>query len=691
MTPRGLRLQSAFFEELFEAAPGAIALLTPGGAVLRVNQAFEDLFGYDRAEAVGSNIDDLIVPAELRAVSRRLTRVVGRGEGDVERETVRMRKDGARVDVSLRGQPIRFEGRQLGTYVTYFDITQKKQEKKELREAKEAAEAASVAKSMFLANTSHEIRTPLNAIIGTADLLSESDLEEDQRQFVDILRSAGQTLLDLVNSVLDLSKIEAAAFELDVHPFRLIELIEDVIEVLAVDAHQKGLELIGRVGQNVPTAVVGDETRLRQVLLNLLGNAVKFTESGEVGLSVEQLVPTRAEAGSAPQILFEVWDTGSGISEEARERIFDRFTQADPSTTRKHGGTGLGLTICRSLVELMGGELSLESEVGAGSRFAFRLALPVADEVPEARPEITRVDLSGMQTLVVDDNETNRLILREILSAWGAEVVEADSGSTALGLLRAASADGAPFDLVLLDGHMPGMDGFEVAESIYGDDGIDVATVLMITSLDRPGDIARSRELAVDSYMVKPVQRGPLARRLHTVLQRKRATATTTQAPEPEPPPSSPAAEPAGVPPAAEPAAVPPAADSEVRILVAEDVEDNRLLVQLYLKHTDFRFTMVEDGEQAVAAFREQGPFDIVLMDIQMPNMDGYEATRAIRAIEADEGRGPTPIVALTAHALQEQRVLSRQAGCDEHIIKPIRKQELIDVIRRHAMGDANE
>jgi signal transduction histidine kinase/CheY-like chemotaxis protein len=585
-----------------------------------------------------------------------------------------MRQDGSRVDVSVRAQPITFEGRQVGTYVTFFDITEKKREKLELREAKEAAEAASVAKSMFLANTSHEIRTPLNAILGTADLLDETELTPDQRQFVDILGSAGQTLLDLVNDVLDLSKIEAGGLELDAAPFRLDELVEEVVDVFAIHAHQKSLELVGRLGNDVPAAVVGDATRLRQVLLNLLGNAVKFTDRGEVGLSV-QVAGGARDADAPVRLDFEVWDTGPGIPLDARTRVFERFTQADPSTTRKHGGTGLGLTICRSLVELMGGEMKLESEVGAGSTFSFRLAFPVPSQVPEPLDTLD-VDLTGLRALVVDDSSTNRLILREILGSWGAEVVEAERGGASLERLKEASDEGAPFDLVLLDGHMPEMDGFEVAERISSDPEFRAATILMITSLDRPGDLARSRDLAVDSYMVKPVQRGSLARRLSMVLQTSdRAAKGTTAAkaadrPDPEP---------------AEEGRVAP--DRSFRVLIAEDVEDNRLLVDLYLKDTGHEVIMVENGQEAVEAFQTRGPFDIVFMDIQMPEMDGYDATRAIRSWEEQQRRPRTPIVALTAHALQEQEGMSYEAGCDEHMTKPVRKNQLLQAMYRHAGG----
>ena len=796
----GTRVESAymraFFEQLFDNTPQAVAILEPDGTILGVNREFERIFGYEKWESLGIPIDDLIVLPSERDRTRVITRSVmeqGRAEG----EGLRHAKGSRPVNVSYLAQPIRIDDDIVGMFVIYRDITERRREEahrqrlvalvenstemialarlnglieyantagltllntsltdmvmantrlidlvpteehdgwhalmetlaaeghwsgefdiqdskglcrpvqagifhvyrpdtdmptgiamiardiserkaaeEELRRTKELAEAANVAKSQFLANMSHEIRTPMNAIIGMADLLWDTELTEEQRGYVQVFRTAGSTLLDLINDVLDLSKIEAGEVELERTRFDLEELLGKVADVFALQAHEKGVELVTRILPEVPRWVEGDPSRLRQVLSNLVGNAVKFTTSGEIELEV------RRDRRAGPfRLLFSVRDSGAGISSDRVGLIFERFTQEDASTTRRFGGSGLGLSICRSLVELMGGNIWVQSEIGVGSTFRFtaavKAALPPegAPGAPEAAPE-----LGDCRVLVVDDHETNRVILAETLGAWGASVASASSGPGALAKLREAKGGGSPYDLLILDGHMPDMDGFDVAHEISQEGGLVGSAVLMLSSLDRRSDMERSRALGVDAYLVKPVQRTRLAEAIEKVLCRR-----------PEPTPAAAPPEPA-----LEPEPEPPAGAREGtgrRVLLVEDTPDNRMLAQLYLKNAGHELDMAENGQEALDMYVEaRGAYELVLMDIQMPVMDGYDATRAIRLWEEENGVPRAPIVALTAHALAEEAARCVAVGCDAHLTKPIRKKELLSAIDRYSRSIA--
>ncbi len=526
---------------------------------------------------------------------------------------------------------------------------------RELALARDQALEASRVKSDFLASMSHEIRTPLNAIIGMAELLSETELDEDQKRYVDAFARAGEALLSLVNDILDLSKIEAGQLELESIDFDLRELAEQALEIYALKTDEKGVELACDIAPDVPQRVRGDPARLRQIILNLIGNAIKFTDQGEIVLHIR-----RDPQGQEPEeLLFSVTDTGIGIPPDKLESIFASFTQVDSSTTRKYGGTGLGLTISRKLVEKMDGRIWVESEPGRGSTFSFTVRLQPAESTADRGPVVTD-HLEGKRALVVDDNETNRLIVRRTLEARGMQVDEAPDGESAIEAFHRARQAGRPYDAVLLDCRMPGMDGFSVAETLRREGG-DVATMMMLTSSNLSTHLRRAQGIGLGAYLVKPVKQQDLLRGVAGLIGEQRVEVAGAVEPEEE---------------GAE-------AARGKRILLVEDTPDNRLLIRAYLKRTPHQLDEAENGEIAVQKFRENR-YDLVLMDVQMPVMDGYAATRAIREWEKAQGLEPTPVVALTAHAIKEDSDRSLEAGCTAHLTKPIKKATLLAAIEQY-------
>jgi PAS domain S-box-containing protein len=674
-----LARQHAYLDALIASTPVAIAVLDDRRSIRSVNPAFETLFGYSAAEAVGASIDGLIVPESLRAESSDLE-ARARGGEIVRVEVERRRKDGHPIQVRLSAAAVKATAE--GALVAlYEDISDRKAAEQAMRAARDLAERVARARSAFLANMSHEIRTPMNAVLGFVELVLDTELAPEQRRALELVRSSSEALLTILNDILDYSKIEAEHLELESIPFDLPKVVHATATLLAVRAREKHLELTVDVPPDVPHLVRGDPTRVRQVLMNLIGNAIKFTEEGEVDVSAAVVSPhpfdplslrergnsarpsfplSQGERGTGGEdkpvsVRFRVRDTGIGISDDQLAHIFDEFTQADASMTRRYGGTGLGLAIARRLVALMGGELTVTSHVGRGSEFSFTLPFPVETPAGAATPG-RAASLGGRRLLVVDDNETNRRILRDMLGAEGVAVHEAHRADTGLETLRRAATAGTPFDLAILDAQMPDQDGFELATAIRGDAQLARTRLLILTSAGQRGDGERCRQLGIQAYLTKPIARADLIEAVGTVL--------------------------AGTPSAAggvDLVTRHSIAESRhmLRILLAEDNVVNQQVATAMLLKRGHHVDVVANGREAVDAVAAE-PYDLVLMDIQMPEMDGFEATARIRALPQG---GTLPIIALTAHALSGERERCLERGMTGYLAKPFKAHELFAVV----------
>ncbi len=641
-----LRDSEARKRAILESAMDSIIILDRDGRIVEFNPAALHALHCGADEIVGQEMASKFVGPTFRQQfrnnlagytgARELGSMLGR-----RIEVILNRQDGSEFIAEISTQPI--PDGSAGFAIFLRDVTERKQAEDALRAAKDAAEAASRAKSLFVANMSHEVRTPMNAITGVTDLLLDSELLPEQREYLTVIQESADSLLTVINDILDFSKIEAGKLGLDCVQFDLHERLGDAMKSLAVRAHSKDLELLCNLDPATPTIVIGDDSRLRQVVVNLVGNAIKFTSVGEI---VVKVTPTRWDHDNV-ELTFSVQDTGVGIPRDRREAIFGAFEQADNSTTRQYGGTGLGLAISAKLVELMGGRLWVESEVGQGSQFFFTAQFGLGD-TPASGHDLSQLD--GLPVLVVDDNSTSRAILEETLTHWKAACTAVADGEQALALLRDDTRK--PFRLVITDSRMPGMDGFELADQIVQEE-LDCPLIMMLTSGDRSRSVSDSGE-RVAAYLMKPVKPSELLEGMMWALNPRQEVKDLQLVQET--------------------VQLPP-----LDILLAEDsLVNQKLAVRLLEKH-GHRVVVANNGREAIRAL-ERASFDVVLMDVQMPELDGMEATAVIRAKERDAG-SHVPIVAMTAHAMKGDREACLQAGMDGYVTKPIRAPVLLEAI----------
>jgi PAS domain S-box-containing protein len=626
------------------------------GNFICVNDAYGKLFNRSKSEYAGASYKKFGAEGLHSELKEKYAEVyrTGKSVKSFEYESV----PGRFIEMSIslkrdaKGQPVGFVG-------ILRDCTARKMYERAQAKAKEAAEAANRAKSEFLANMSHEIRTPMNGILGMTELALSGDLPPELNEYLSIVKSSADALLVVLNDILDYSKIEAGKIGLDVAPFSMVEMVSDAMKSLAISAHRKGLELAFHLDPEVPPTLVGDAMRLRQVLLNLVGNAIKFTEHGEVEVSVDVERKSSPESREDPSVMLRVSvrDTGIGIAPEAHARLFQAFEQADSSTTRNYGGTGLGLAISRRLVDLMGGEVNVESAPGQGSVFWFTARLAPATPAAETPAMASVEGLRGMRVLVVDDNGTSRRIMREIVARWGMVSVEAESGIEGLIKLEEASQCGDPFRLILLDERMPEMDGIEVIERIRANARLASATIMMFTSDDQSASATRCRQMGVQAYLIKPIKPAELLAGIRKVLGQDE---TPSRAPA---------------------RAEPRQGERRLSVLIAEDNHVNQRLAVALIEKLGHCATLAANGLETIAKWKEGG-FDLILMDVQMPEIDGFEATRRIRIHEAGSG-ARTPIIAMTAHAMTGDRERCIEEGMDDYISKPVRREAIEAAIAR--------
>jgi PAS domain S-box-containing protein len=642
-----------FADNVFRAMRDTLVVVSSAGTIQTVNSATCGLLGYEERELLGQPLSMIL--ADDSPFCQTGLSAVAKGQACQGVEDTYVTKDGRRIPVLLSASPMPDSHHTVQWVVCVAqDFTERKQVEEKFKRAKEAAEAADRAKSEFLANMSHEIRTPMNGVIGMIALLLDTPLTPEQEDYAKTVQSSAEALLDVINDILDFSKIEAGRLELERAEFALRESLGDIMKTLALRAHQKGLELLYEVEPAVPDTLVGDLGRLRQVVVNLVGNAIKFTARGEVMVRVE----TAREEAEGAELHFLIQDTGIGIPPEKHRVIFQAFSQADSSTTRKYGGTGLGLSISAQLVDLMGGRIWVESTVGEGSCFHFTARLGKGHAHAPVIPAHPK-ELWGLPVLVVDDNPTNRRILKDLLSAWQLQPHLVASAHEALSQLHKARAAGQPFPLVLTDAHMPEMDGFALVQQIKDDPTLANTTVMMLTSCDQKEGAEHGRRLGVAVSLVKPIKPSELLRALLKARgQREEVKDRRVRR-----------------------ALTPPQGHRPLHLLLAEDNLVNQKLAVRLLEKRGHTVVVANNGKEALAALAG-ARFDGVLMDVQMPEMDGLEATAAIRQEEQGSGTH-LPVIALTAHAMKGDRERCLAAGMDGCVTKPLRPRELFAAIER--------
>jgi len=666
---RALERDRELFEALLEAVPDSIYFKDGRNRFVRVSRSKAEHLGVEPAEVIGKTDADFYPEAKARQMSADDEAVMRTGRPIVAKEEKLTRADGTVRWVSATKVPRHDAyGRLAGTIGISRDVTDLKAAQQELRRraadiaaARREAESANRARSDFLANMSHEIRTPLNGILGMTELALTTTLNEEQHEYLEAVQHSARSLMALLNDLLDFSKIDAGKLELEAQPFELERTMERLIGPLAIQAHQKGLELTVEVAPESPRRLIGDPHRLGQVIINLVGNAIKFTETGEILLQVEPVPGGRAEDEEV--LHFSISDTGIGVPAPLQEAIFESFRQGDSSTTRHYGGTGLGLAICRELVGMMGGQIrasspsdAIRSEGGGpGSTFQFTAHFRRDDSPPP--PEQPRArNLADMRALIIDDNATNRRVLSHTLAAWGMAPEEAAEGDAAVEMVRQARRAGQPYGIVLLDCQMPGMDGFDVADELRGE--LSGAVVMMLTRIGQKEHKRRCRELGIAHYLLKPISASSLMDSLMEALSLSGAASA-------------------------------PAGRSELEtelslglsVLLAEDNEINLKVARHMLEKAGCKVTAARTGLEVVEAV-QKSRFDCVLMDVQLPGLDGLEATARIREAERETG-AHLPVIAMTAHAMKDDRENCLAAGMDDHVPKPIDRARLLDAIGR--------
>jgi len=680
--------ENEVFRSLIDNVPVSIYAKRSDLRQFYVNKGWCDLTGFSQEEAIGKTDVEIFGDDGAAFVAGDLA-VLRSGETQEIEEKVTQADGSVRHQFARKGAMIASDG-SLYLIGSTTDITELKQREAELSEARQRAVLADRAKSEFLANMSHEIRTPMNGVLGMAELLAKSDLDPKQKTFTDIIVKSGNALLTIINDILDFSKIDAGQMVLDPAPFNLAEAIEDVATLVSTRAKEKDIELIVRVQPGLDGQFVGDVGRVRQIVTNLLGNAVKFTDEGHVLVDV---TGERVPAGT--RLTISVTDTGIGIPDDKLKLVFEKFSQVDTSSTRRHEGTGLGLAITSRLVDMMGGEIGVDSAEGKGSTFWFTVTLPRAERGGQ---RIMPVDVTGARVLIVDDNAVNRSILSEQMASWGFDSCAAESGAEGLRVLIAAAAFGVPVDCVVLDYQMPGMTGAEMARIVRNTAGLAQTPIIMLTSVDQSLANATYRDLGIDAQLIKPARSSILLETLVATIQRHRHSTTAAHPPAPidavtgggaqsspmqtttsdrvllQPPPTRVRPRPA-------------LGERGLDILVAEDNEVNQLVFTQILGETGYHFEIVGNGRKALDAFGKLNP-RMILMDVSMPEMNGLEATAAIRRLEADMG-AHVPIVGVTAHALKGDRERCLEAGMDDYLPKPISPKALLVKLERWLGAEA--
>ncbi len=632
-----------------------ISIMDEKGTINYNSPNIERWFGWSPEDLIGKSVFEIVHPDDVVQIQKQFLSLIDKDKNEDTVEFKYKCKDGSYKIVELTASYIKYDSIINGVLANYRDITERKTNEKELIEAKTKADEANIAKSQFLANMSHDIRTPMNGVLGYLELLARTNLSSEQKDFIHEARTASERLIYLINDILDLSKVEAGKLEIEKIPFNLIATVEDAISLLIPQASEKNLELHTMIKLNVPNQVEGDSGRLRQIIINLVGNAIKFTEGGEITVLVEMV----AEKDEIATISFQIKDTGIGMSEEVINKLFKPFMQADASTTRKHGGTGLGLAISNQLVRMMGGDINVESNPGMGSIFNFSIKAKVIQRSSVRKEDISK--LKGTDILIVDYNESSKEIIRTYLEDAGCTVTDVDSSDKALSalILNESSSDQNKIKVAIVDYQMPGMDGYQLATALKASNYIKDVKLVLITSAVLKGDTTEAQTRGFEGYISKPVRRNELINCISSVLglvkeetiEKPLITRSIVQEPN---------------------------NDLKPKILVVEDNEMNQKIVIKMLKHKNMTCDIAANGSEAVKAIAEKY-YDIVFMDCQMPVMDGYESTAKIRELEGDKKH--TTIIAMTANAMEGDRIKCIEAGMDDYISKPINFDNMFKMI----------